>query len=76
MTVRIVHHAKGYAALLRDPKILADLSRRAAAIAAATGDRAIVAETSDPIRRRNRAAVIAPMGDPDNRIIRNLDAGR
>lgn len=76
MTVRIVHHAKGYAALLRDPKILADLSRRAERIAQATGDEDIVAETSDPIRRRNRAAVIAPMGDPDNKIIRALDAGR
>lgn len=76
MSVRIVHHAKGYAALLRDPKILADLSRRAEAIASATGDGDIVAETSDPIRRRNRAAVVAPAGDPGNKIIKALDAGR
>lgn len=76
MSTRVVHHTKGYAALLRHPAILADLSRRAEAIASATGDKSIVAETSSPIRRRNRAAVVAPSGDPDNKIIRALDAGR
>ena len=79
MSVRIKHHSKGYAALLRHPAILANLERRARAIAEAAdadGRRPVVAETSAPIRRRNRAAVIAPMGDPHNQILRNLDAGR
>ena len=79
MSVRVKHHAKGYAALLKHPAILADLERRARAIAAAAdtdGRRKVGAETSTPIYRRNRAAVIAPMGDPHNQILRNMDSGR
>ena len=75
MSVRVKHHTKGYAALLKHPAVLADLEQRAQRIAGAAG-KGVVAETSDPIRRRNRAAVVAPNGDPDNRIIRALDAGR
>lgn len=71
---RIKHLSKGYAALLVDPKVQADLKRRAQRIAdAAGGD--VVAESSTP-RRRARASVIAPNGDPGNRILRNLDSGR
>ena len=80
MSVRVVHHSKGYAALLKHPRLQADLERRARAIAeaadAASTWRPVVAESSDPIRRRNRAAVIAPMGDPHNLILRNMDSGR
>ena len=71
---RIKHLSKGYAALLVDPKVQADLKRRAQRIAAAAGGD-VVAESSTP-RRRARAAVSAPNVDPGNRILRNLDAGR
>ena len=74
--MRIKHHSKGYAALLKDSGVQADLEARAQRVAAATGDETIVAESSAPIRRRARAAVIAPRGDSDNKIIRALDAGR
>ena len=73
---RIVHKSKGYAALVKHPALLADLVRRAEAVAEATGDDSIVAEGSGPIRKRNRAAIIATRGDTDNLILRNLDAGR
>lgn len=76
MAARVKHHSKAYAALLREPKVLADLQDRAERIAAATGDSEIVAEASTPVRKRARAAVIAPMGDPKNKILRSLDAGR
>lgn len=74
--MRIKHHSKGYATLLKAPAIQADLERRARQIAAATGDPDIVAESSAPIRTRARAAVIAPQGDPENKIIHALDSGR
>lgn len=73
---RIVHHSKGYAALIKAPAIQADLERRAQRIAAATGDESIVAESSAPVHTRARAAVIARRGDPENKIIHALDAGR
>lgn len=76
MNVRIKHHAKGYAALLKDAGVQADLDRRAERIAAATGDPDIVAESSAPVHTRARAAVVAPGGDTHNKIIRALDAGR
>ena len=74
--MRIVHHSKGYAALIKHSNVQADLESRARRIAAATGDPDIVAESSAPIRTRARAAVIAPQGDPNNKIIHALDAGR
>lgn len=74
MAMRIKHHSKGYAALLKHPAVQADIERRAQAVATAAGE-GIVAESSTPIRRA-RAAVVAPRGDSDNRIIRALDAGR
>ena len=75
--VRIVHHSKGYAALLKHPRLQADVLRRAQAIARAAGGEqdGFVAEQSAP-RVRARAAVIARYGDPDNKMIRSLDAGR
>lgn len=76
MSIRIRHHSKGYAALLKDSGVQADLEARARRIAAATGDESIVAESSAPIHTRARAAVIARGGDPENKIIHALDAGR
>lgn len=73
---RIKHHSKGYAALLKDTAIQGDLERRAQRIADATGDRRIIAVSSAPVHTRARAAVIARMGDPKNKIIRAIDAGR
>ena len=73
--VRVKHIGKGYEALHRLPAAQRDLERRARAIAEAAGGN-VVAEGSAPIRKRNRAAVIAPGGDPENTIIRSLDAGR
>lgn len=77
MSVRIVHHSEGYAALLKHPALQADVLRRAQAVARAAGGVAegYVAEQSSP-RVRARAAVVAVYGDPDNKLIRNLDAGR
>ena len=74
--MRIVHHNKGYRALLTDRKVQADLEARAQRIAAATGDESIVAVSSAPAHTRARAAVFARRGDPENKIIRALDAGR
>jgi len=76
--IRVKHHSKGYAELIRDPAIVADLQRRAERIAAAAGGESegYVAEPSTPTRRRARAAVIALRGDSDNAMIRNLGAGR
>ena len=74
--VRVKHIGKGYEALQRGARAQRDLEARAGRIAAGTGDPRIVAESSEPIRKRNRAAVIALGGDPDNKIIRALDAGR
>lgn len=76
MSMRIKHHSKGYAALLKHPAVQADIERRARNIAAATGDPDIEAESSAPIHTRARAAVVAPMGDSDNKIIHAIDAGR
>lgn len=70
------HHNKGYRALLTDRNVQADLESRARRIAAATGDESIVAESSAPVHTRARAAVIARRGDPENKIIHALDAGR
>ena len=72
--VRVVHNKKAYAALLKDAAVLADVRRRAERIAAAAGPEFDV-QSSEP-RVRARAAVIAPQGDPDNKMIRSLDAGR
>ena len=75
---RVQHISKGYATLLRSAKAQADLVRRAERIAAAAnasgGD--VVVEPSAPIHTRNRVAIVAPKGDPENTILRNLDAGR
>ena len=78
MARKVQHLSKGYAALLRSAKAQADLIKRAERIAAAAnasgGD--VVVEPSDPIHTRNRVAIIAPKGDPNNSILRNLDFGR
>ena len=74
MAVRVKHHSKGYEDLLVDPGVLADVRARASRIAEAAGD-GFDMKSSVP-HSRARAAVIAPMGDPDNRMIRSLDAGR
>jgi len=74
MSVRVKHNAAGYAALLKHPNVQADVSRRAEAVAAAAGED-FDAHSETP-RRRARAAVVAPMGDPRNKMIRALDAGR
>lgn len=74
--IRVKHIGKGYEALHKVPAAQRDLEARARRIAAATGDKDIIAEGSAPIRKRNRAAVIAPRGDSDNKILRALDAGR
>lgn len=74
---RVKHHTKAYRELLTDPKVQADLKRRAARIADAAGGKSkgFVAESSTP-RKRARAAVIATRGDSNNAMIRSLDAGR
>lgn len=74
--VRIKHNPKGYAALLKHRNVQADLESRAQRIAAAANDPDILFESSAPIHTRARAAVVAPMGDPENKIIHALDAGR
>lgn len=76
--MRIKHHSRGYAALLKDPAIVADMHDRARRIAAAAGgeDEAIYAPTPSTPSKRARAAVVAAMGDPDNRMLRSMDAGR
>ena len=76
--MRVQHLSKGYAALLRSAKAQADLVRRAERIAAAANASGgeVVVEPSDPIRTRNRVAIVAPKGDSENAILRNLDAGR
>ena len=101
MSVRIKHHTKAYAALLKHPNVMNDLYLRAVAIEEAAGgnDAGFYAERSDSqggkkdksgrfrdaqgrfvdesgLRRRARAAVVAPLGDPDNKLIHALDAGR
>lgn len=72
--MRVVHNRKGYAALMKDAAVLADVRRRAQAIADAAGPEFDM-QSSEP-RKRARAAVVAPQGDPENKMIRNLDAGR
>lgn len=72
---RIQHISKGYAALHKLGTAQADLVKRGERIVDAVGDPRIVLEPSSPIRKRNRVAIIALGGDPDNKIIRNLDAG-
>ena len=74
MATRVVHHSKGYAALLKHPAVQADLRRRAEAVAASAGDDFDAQQS--PAHTRARAAVVAPRGDSDNRMIRALDAGR
>lgn len=76
VSVRVKHHSKGYAALLKHPNVQTDLEQRARRIAAAANDPDILYESSVPIHTRARAAVVAPIGDPENKIIHALDAGR
>lgn len=77
MAVRVKHHSKGYKELLLDAGVLADVRDRASRVAEAAGGSGagFYMESSAP-HSRSRAAVIAPMGDPDNRMIRSLGAGR
>lgn len=74
---RIVHHGKGYAALIKQASIQQNLYARAKAIATAAGgeDEGFYARSSSP-HTRARAVVIAPKGDSGNKMLRNLDAGR
>lgn len=72
------HKSRGYAELLKDAGVLAELERRAQAIADAAGGEVedFYVEPSTPVRKRARVAVVAPYGDSDNRLIRGMDAGR
>ena len=78
--VRVVHHSKGYRALLVDPKVVADVRRRAERVADAAGE-GYVAESSEP-RKRARAAVVTATGkairdNAENQtLLRSLDAAR
>ena len=56
--VRIVHNKKGYAALLKDPGVQADLTRRAEAIAQRANNRGLHVVRSGDGKNRARAAVI------------------
>jgi len=80
---RVVHNHAAYEALLKDPAVLADLTRRAEAIATAAnagGGLHVVRFEVGP--RRARAAVVA--ADPaayraearDHNLTRAVDAGR
>lgn len=77
---RIQWRVKGFEALRRDPRVLADLQRRAERVAAAAGD-GFVARAGQG-KTRARAAVIAASmkarrrNSRDNTLLRSLDAGR
>lgn len=77
--VRIKHKSPGYADLIagrgKGNRIPQDHKARLERVAAAVGPEAVV-EMSEPTHTRVRGAVIMPQGDPDNKIIRALDAGR
>src|SRR5690606_41579077 len=68
VSLRVKINSAGAEALLKDPKVLADLRRRARAIAKAAGGSS-VGEVGE---ERSRAAAI---GDPD-KLVRALDEGR
>src|SRR5690606_20929933 len=68
VSIRVKINSAGAEALLKDPKVLADLRRRARAIAKAAGGSS-VGEVGE---ERSRAAAI---GDPD-KLVRALDEGR
>lgn len=70
--MRIVFKSKGFRDLLTDPAILADVRARAQRIADASG----YEMKSDTPHTRARAAVVAPDGDPDNKMLRSMDFGR
>lgn len=79
--MRVVHHAKAYRAVLTDPKLVADLRRRAEQIAAASGEG--YEAKSEPLpKRRARAAVVTVSAkakrenSAENTLIRNLSAGK
>lgn len=80
MTVRVKINRKAVRALLRDPKVAADLERRARAIAAAAGPGHVV--ESEIGRTRARAAVITETPEAalaeatQRRLTRSIDAGR
>lgn len=100
VTMRVKHHSKGYAALLKHPNVQADLYARAVAVSSAAGGPRdgfypassgnLAAKMDDAgrlrdslgrfaasgLRSRARAAVVAPRGDSDNKMIHALDAGR
>lgn len=68
MSIRVKINSAGAEALLKDPKVLADLRRRARAIAKAAGGSSV----GEVGAERSRAAAI---GDPD-KLARALDEGR
>ena len=80
MATKIKFNSKAIAALLKDPAVVADLKRRAEAIADAAGE-GYDAVSSEP-RRRARAAVVTASAAArrdnaeNNTLLRNLDAGR
>ena len=80
MATKIKFNSKAIAALLKDPAVVADLKRRAEAIAAAAGE-GYDAVSSEP-RRRARAAVVTATdaaredNAENNTLLRALQAGR
>lgn len=77
---RVDVHNEGVTALLKDPKVAADLMRRGRSIASAAGEGFVV--VADPTARRARVVVItatfaARLAEArDRRLSRALDAGR
>ena len=81
MAVRIVFHNAGFVELLNCPEVLADLDRRARAIAEAAGD-GMTATPAERGRRRAHASVWtetfpARIAEAQDRALtRAIDAGR
>ena len=81
MATRLVFNRKAFRQILTDPGVVADMQRRAEAIAEAAGEGYVAAVTENP-HTRARAAVIAASPEAaadnaaNNTLLRSLDAGR
>lgn len=73
---RIKHKSKGYAGLINDPKAQQVVDDHGERWAEAIGDPSFIYVSRAPTHTRASGAVIALRGDPENKIIRNMDAGR